>query len=323
MRDIDETLPFEVQLEQAMAELETVEAKKEEPYYNKHRWEDVPSELLGDPEHNAFPCDTKARALAALRYLAKYYNNPSAGGVTAGYSKEDFKRVHDRIVRILKNKYGVEHDECVICQKKKRGEASLEEAKAYEEIKMNYEKLLEDYNSLKERIEKAEAENQRLQEIVAQFQYEKRMFSRASMLAEKGVEIPEEKMEAIANLEDEIFDLLISLLPNKVEASEENVSKEGEQTEESVAASEEIQEEAAEEKVEATETVEAKAEEEAEEPDKADASGEEVKARRVERYDDEAEDSEIIVKTSASISLNLEDMPVDEELVQEFLKIHK
>ncbi|MFA5238291.1 MAG: hypothetical protein WC476_01110 [Phycisphaerae bacterium] len=212
----------------------SAEAAKRKPK-PKGKWEDIPAQLMGDPKNNAFPLDTESRANAAIRYLVKYFNNPSDKGVTAGYSEADFKKVHNKIVKVMKNKYHIEHGGCDICQKNRKGAASLDENKEEktkaEEPKVDdsvIASLTEEIKSLKDAKASDEATIKELTEKVATYAAKEKLDTRKATLASKGVEISEEKMEALANLEDSAFDLFVELMPEKAEASEEEEKNEKE-----------------------------------------------------------------------------------------------
>jgi hypothetical protein len=131
IRNIDETLSDNLLIDNIMGEFE-IEYGADRPHINKNKWENISSEEMGDPKNNAFPCNTRARCFAAIGYLTKYFNNPSMGGVTAGYSEEDFKEVHNCVVSILENKYNIKHDGCAICGKSRKEAASMGETNVEE-----------------------------------------------------------------------------------------------------------------------------------------------------------------------------------------------
>lgn len=61
-----------------------------------------------DVEHKAFPVDSRERAISAHSYIHKYWNAPSKRGVTAAYGKDDFVRIHKKIMAAM-SAFGVEH----------------------------------------------------------------------------------------------------------------------------------------------------------------------------------------------------------------------
>lgn len=62
-----------------------------------------------DPINKAFPVDSKKRTVTAHAYIHKYWNNASKRGITATYGKEDFVRVHKKIIGAMK-KFDIEHN---------------------------------------------------------------------------------------------------------------------------------------------------------------------------------------------------------------------
>ena len=62
-----------------------------------------------DPANMAFPVDSLSRARTAHAYIHKYWDSPSKKGVTATYGRDDFIRVHKKIVNAMK-KFGIEHN---------------------------------------------------------------------------------------------------------------------------------------------------------------------------------------------------------------------
>lgn len=62
-----------------------------------------------DGQNMAFPVNSPTRAKSAHAYIHKYWNEPSKKGVTATYGREDFVRVHKKIMAAMK-KMGVEHN---------------------------------------------------------------------------------------------------------------------------------------------------------------------------------------------------------------------
>lgn len=127
----DEKLALEMNMFVEAKKEKTDKGMKENGVYLNDRYPNLKSSQFADPEHRRFPIDTPEHCRAAMVYLNKYYNNPSKGGVTKLYSKEDFKAVHDRIVKAMK-KFGIEHDGCAIC--KKEGKGSVEEEVVSEEV---------------------------------------------------------------------------------------------------------------------------------------------------------------------------------------------
>lgn len=61
-----------------------------------------------DPLHKAFPVDSKKRAVTAHAYIHKYWNDASKKGVTATYGRDDFVKIHNKIVKSM-TKFGVQH----------------------------------------------------------------------------------------------------------------------------------------------------------------------------------------------------------------------
>lgn len=62
-----------------------------------------------DGQNMAFPVNNPTRAKSAHAYIHKYWNEPSQKGITATYGREDFIRVHKKIVAVMK-KMGIEHN---------------------------------------------------------------------------------------------------------------------------------------------------------------------------------------------------------------------
>ncbi len=87
---------------------------------DKGKYPDLSEQQFADPANRAFPIDTSEHCRAAMVYLNKYFNNKSSGGVTANYTPEKFKGVHNRIVKAMK-KFGIEHNGCSICEKNTKG----------------------------------------------------------------------------------------------------------------------------------------------------------------------------------------------------------
>jgi hypothetical protein len=107
---LDDTLSPETQEAIDMIDMGLVEGAKD-------KYPDVDKGEFADPANRAFPIDTADHARAAMVYLNKYFNNPSASGVTANYSKQKFVEVHNRIVKAMK-KFGIEHNGCSIDKQK-------------------------------------------------------------------------------------------------------------------------------------------------------------------------------------------------------------
>jgi len=194
----------------------------------KERYPSLDTGQFADAANRYFPVDTAAHCKAAMVYLNKYYNNPSEGGITADYSKDKFKSVHNKIVSAMK-KFGIEHDGCSICNKKESAKGGLENMSNEPDERLEESEDVETAEASEEEVEETlETDVEPDAEVKASDEEEEEVVEASEEIEEETVEETQAEELTVAdkvkNLVALINEVAATFETNETEASEDSTA---------------------------------------------------------------------------------------------------